>query len=156
MLSSPVVERVVIDTNIFVSALMNAAGAPRAVLRLALNREVLSVIGNALFNALFNEYESLLKRDNLWKDSLLKGSERARLFDALLRVSAWTPIYYLWRPNLRDESDNHLIELAVAAGAETIITANKRDFADSELLFPTLRIETAGEFLDQRKTIWAH
>ena len=59
-------------------------------------------------------------------------------------------------PNLRDESDNHLIELAVAAGAETIITANKRDFADSELLFPALRIETAGEFLDQRKTIWAH
>ena len=91
MLSSPVVERVVIDTNIFVSALMNAAGAPRAVLRLALKREVLPVIGNALFN----EYESLLKRDNLWKDSLLKGSERERLFDALLSVSAWTPIYYL-------------------------------------------------------------
>ena len=152
MLSSPVVERVVIDTNIFVSALMNAAGAPRAVLRLALKREVLPVIGNALFN----EYESLLKRDNLWKESLLKGNERERLFDALLSVSAWTPIYYLWRPNLRDESDNHLIELAVAAGAETIITANKRDFAGSELLFPALRIETAGEFLDQRKTIWAH
>lgn len=149
MLSSPVVERVVIDTNIFVSALMNGAGAPRAVLRLALKREVLPVIGNALFN----EYESLLKRDNLWKDSLLKGSERERLFDALLSASAWTPIYYLWRPNLRDESDNHLIELAVAAGAETIITANKRDFADSELLFPQIRIETAGEFLDQRKTI---
>lgn len=153
MLSSPVVERVVIDTNIFVSALMNAAGAPRAVLRLVLKREVLPVIGNALFN----EYESLLKRDNLWKDSLLKGSERERLFDALLSASAWTPIYYLWRPNLRDESDNHLIELAVAvavaAGAETIITANKRDFADSELLFPQIRIETAGEFLDQRKTI---
>ena len=152
MLSSPVVERVVIDTNIFVSALMNGAGAPRAVLRLALKREVLPVIGNALFN----EYESLLKRDNLWKDSLLKGSEREQLFDALLSVSAWTPIYYLWRPNLRDESDNHLIELAVAAGAETIITANKRDFAASELLFPQIRIETAGEFLDQRKTIWAH
>lgn len=149
MLSSPVVERVVIDTNIFVSALMNGAGAPRAVLRLALKREVLPVIGNALFN----EYESLLKRDNLWKDSLLKGSERERLFDALLSASAWTPIYYLWRPNLRDESDNHLIELAFAAGAETIITANKRDFADSELLFPQIRIETAGEFLDQRKTI---
>ena len=152
MLSSPVVERVVIDTNIFVSALMNAAGAPRAVLRLVLKREVLPVIGNALFN----EYESLLKRDNLWKDSLLKGSERERLFDALLSVSAWTPIYYLWRLNLRDESDNHLIELAVAAGAETIITANKRDFATSELLFSAIRIETAGEFLDQRKTIWAH
>ena len=84
MLSSPVVERVVIDTNIFFSALMNAIGAPRTVLRLALTGEVLPVIGNALFN----EYESLLKRDNLWQDSLLKGSERERLFDALLRVSA--------------------------------------------------------------------
>ena len=152
MLSSPVVERVVIDTNIFVSALMNAAGAPRAVLQLALKREVLPVIGNALFN----EHETLLKRYNLWKDSLLKGSERERLFDALLSVSAWTPIYYLWRPNLWDETDNHLIEPAVAAGAETIITANKRDFADSELLFPQIRIETAEELLDQRKTIWAH
>ena len=79
-----------------------------------------------------------------------------RLFDALLRVSAWAPIYYLWRPNPRDESDNHLLELAVAAGAETIITASRRDFADSELLFPALRIETAGEFLAQRKTICAH
>ena len=38
----------------------------------------------------------------------------------------------------------------------TITTANKRDFADSELLFTELRIETAGEFLDQRKTTWAH
>ncbi|MDD5028207.1 MAG: PIN domain-containing protein [Rhodoferax sp.] len=33
-----------------------------------------------------------------------------------------TEIYYLWRPNLRDEADNHVLELAVAAGAQAIIT----------------------------------
>lgn len=31
-----------------------------------------------------------------------------------LPPSAWTRIYFGWRPNLRDEADNHLVELAVA------------------------------------------
>jgi len=38
-------------------------------------------------------------------------------------------IYFLWRPNLRDEADNHLVELAVAGGAQAVVTRNKRDFA---------------------------
>jgi hypothetical protein len=29
-----------------------------------------------------------------------------------------------WRPNLRDEGDNHLVELAIAGGAEAIVTYN--------------------------------
>jgi len=41
---------------------------------------------------------------------------------------------------LRDEGDNHLIELAVAGGAAAIITKNARDFASAELHFPGLRI----------------
>ncbi|MCK9635128.1 MAG: hypothetical protein M0R41_02470 [Methylobacter tundripaludum] len=28
---------------------------------------------------------------------------------------------YLWRPNLKDEADNHLVELAIAARAAYII-----------------------------------
>ena len=47
----------------------------------------------------------------------LTASERRALFDALLSVSEWIKVYYLWRPNLPDEGDNHLIELAVAGGA---------------------------------------
>jgi putative PIN family toxin of toxin-antitoxin system len=142
-------ERVVIDTNIFVSAIMNPAGAPRSVLRLALTRQIGAIIGNALFC----EYESVLGRDSLWEGGLLDRDERERLFDALMSVSAWVPIYYLWRPNLPDEGDNHLLELAVAGGADAIITANKRDLTRSELRFPSVRIETAGEFLERRSTI---
>jgi hypothetical protein len=43
-----------------------------------------------------------------------------------------------------------VIELAVAGGAEVIISANKRDLNFGELLFPNLRVQTAGEFLNER------
>ncbi len=40
------------------------------------------------------------------------------------------------------ESDNHVLELAVACGAHAIITANARDFDSAELLFPNVRLLT--------------
>lgn len=36
-------------------------------------------------------------------------------------------MFYAWRPNLPDEADKHLIELAVAAQADAIVTRNLRD-----------------------------
>ena len=45
-------------------------------------------------------------------------------------------MYYLRRPNLPAEADNHLVELAVAGGAEAIDTHNTRDFERAELHFP--------------------
>lgn len=62
------------------------------------------------------------------------------LLAALMSVSQWVQVYYLWRPNLRDEGDNHLIELAIAGNAEAIITQNVKDFQRAELIFPQLSI----------------
>jgi predicted nucleic acid-binding protein len=53
---------------------------------------------------------------------------------------------------LRDESDNHLIELAVAGGASRIVTANVRDLVRAELLFPGIEIMRPGQFLKETKT----
>jgi len=69
---------------------------------------------------------------------LLSESEIQELLEAFLSVCQWINIYYLWRPNLRDEADNHLIELAVAGN--TIVTNNVKDFQKTELLFPELSI----------------
>ncbi len=137
------VVRVVIDTNVFVSAVMSADGTAREVLRLALNGDAVPIFGNALFT----EYEDVLARDELFKGSRIGPDERDRLFDAILSVARWVRVYYLWRPNLPDEADNHLVELAVAGGARTIITGNTRDVARGELRFEDLDVVTPARFL---------
>ena len=50
------------------------------------------------------------------------------------------PIYYLWRPNIVDEGDNFLIELALAGNAAHIVTNNIGDLQNAELNFPGLTI----------------
>jgi predicted nucleic acid-binding protein len=56
-------------------------------------------------------------------------------------------IYFLWRPNLPDEADNHIVELAIAGGAEVIVTNNTSDLRGGELSFPQLQVLTPAQFL---------
>jgi putative PIN family toxin of toxin-antitoxin system len=136
--------RIVVDTNIIVGALLRDGGAARAVLRLCLQGEVQPLIGVALFA----EIEDALSRDHLFRTSKLTHAERQELFAAFLSVTKWVPIYYTWRPNLCDEADNHVVDLAVAGNAEYIVTQNERDFAKMELQFPHLKLVTAAEFME--------
>ncbi len=65
-------------------------------------------------NALYLEYEDVLERSSIFTDARLGYDERQGLFDIFLGKCVVFDIYFLWRPNLRDEADNHLMELAVA------------------------------------------
>jgi putative PIN family toxin of toxin-antitoxin system len=134
---------VVIDTNIFIAALMSADGASRRVIRMCLEGQITPLMGNALFS----EYEDVCARDELFDPKTISRSDRDTLLDAFFASCVWVPIYFLWRPNLRDEADNHVVELAIAGNAQSIITANKRDFTAPELRFLGLEICDAGEFL---------
>jgi predicted nucleic acid-binding protein len=89
---------------------------------------------------LFAEYEAVMARDALFRKCILTPRERDELLDAFLSVCQWTHIYFAWRPNVPDESDNHLVELAVAGGAEAMVTRNVRDLAFMELRFPGIRV----------------
>jgi predicted nucleic acid-binding protein len=53
----------------------------------------------------------------------------------------------LWRPNLQDEGDNFLVELALAGNANSIITNNIRDLRSAELKFPGMNIVTPEQIL---------
>ena len=135
----------VIDTNVFVAALRSADGASRAVIRRCLQGQYAPCMSLALFA----EYRDVMGREPLFAASPLTSGERQELFHAFVAVCRLTEIYYLWRPNLRDEADNHVLELAVAAGAQAIVTYNRADFLNAELHFPELRITTPADLLKE-------
>jgi len=58
-------------------------------------------------------------------------------------------VYFGWRPNIPDEGDNHLIELAVAGGAGFIVTNNVADLTGGELRFPEIRVVRPLEFMQE-------
>mgnify|MGYP000042828713 CR=1 FL=1 len=135
---------VVIDCNIFISAVLSQNGTAVEVLRYALKEKFIPQFGQKLFK----EYEDVLSREHIIKNSKLSKDEIDELLNALLSISKWNEIYYLWRPNLKDEGDNHIVELAVASNSKYIITNNKKDFLDKELNFE-FEIVSAKEFLQK-------
>jgi putative PIN family toxin of toxin-antitoxin system len=126
--------RVVIDTNVFVSACMGL-GSSRTIIEACLHKQLTPLMGSALLA----EYEDVLGRTPLFENCRLDAQERAELLDIFLACCEWVRVYYSWRPNLKDEGDNHVVELAVA-GAARIITRNLRDFRAMEIRFPNLKV----------------
>ena len=63
--------------------------------------------------------------------------------------------HFRWRPNLRDEADNHLVELAVAANARCLVTRNLRDLSSGELRSRELRIVLPETLLEETTPPWA-
>ena len=134
---------IVVDSDVFVSALLGGSAA-NAVVAECLRGRFIPLMGAALIA----EYEAQLRRAGLFEASRLTISEREELFDIFVAACRWTRIYYGWRPNLRDEGDNHVIELAIAGNAQAIVTRNTKDFVlAAELRFPHLRIATPAQLL---------
>ena len=134
---------VVVNTNVFVAGLRSGGGASRAVLRRALGGNLQPLFGNALWM----EYQDLLDRP-VWGDATT-SDERQSVLAALALRGRWVTVYYGWRPNLPDEGDNHLIELALAGGAQAIVTHNLRDLRGGELRLGTLRVLTPAQCLEE-------
>jgi len=133
---------IVLDTNVFVSALRSEGGASREVLRRIFQGRHVPLFGNALWL----EYEDLLGRP-LWPDTTT-AAERRQILAALAKAGKWVSVYYGWRPNLPDEADNHLIELAIAGGAQAIVTHNVKDLGRGELNWERLRVLPPARFLE--------
>lgn len=134
----------VIDTNVFVGACLGV-GAASSVVAACLRGQCTPLMSAALFA----EYEDVLQRTTLFDGCRLSAAERDELLDIFMSHCIWTRVYYLWRPNLPDESDNHLIELAVAGGARHVVTKNRRDLQRMELRFPGLHIVLPEDFLKE-------
>ena len=134
--------KVVIDTSVWISALITKECKARDILRLVFQDQIAPQISEPLFR----EYESVMKRKKVQSLTVLTEEEQRELFEAFLSKCIWNDIYYAWRPNLKDENDNFLVELAVASGAEAIITYNVKDFKNAELVFGH-RVTTPEDFI---------
>ena len=139
-------DRIILDTNVLVAALTSPDGASRAVLR-----GVLQGLWEPMISLpLFMEYEDVMARREVLERCPLPEEERQALLDALLSRCTLVEVYYAWRPNLSDEGDNHVFELAVAAQDAALLTWNLRDFASAELRFPQVRVLTPAQWMKEK------
>ncbi len=132
---------VVIDTNVILSALRSNQGK---------SFELISQIGTGCFSfaisvPLILEYEAILKK--YLDRSLFSDVDIGSFIDYLCAAGVRTGIFYLWRPYLKDPFDDHVLEVAVNANADTIVTFNKKDFFAAESL--GIKIQTPKEFLEE-------
>ena len=117
--------QIVIDTNVIISAQRSQRGA---------SSKLVSLIGTGRFEIhmsipLALEYEEVLLRQ---RNSLgLTSDDVADLIDAYCALAhLHKKIYFLWRPQLSDAKDEFILELAVKAQCDYIITYNKKDFVE--------------------------
>ena len=72
------------------------------------------------------EYEEVAKRQA--RSLGLSHSDIDDIIDYLCSIGDHRKIYFLWRPMLRDPHDDLVLELAVEAQVDAIVTYNVRDF----------------------------
>jgi len=93
--------------------------------------------------ALALEYETVGKRAA--SGSRLTNAEKDDVLDYLCAECIRQKIYFLWRPTLKDPTDDMVLEVAVASGAEAIVTFNKKDFGAAAGF--GIKVLTPKEFL---------
>jgi putative PIN family toxin of toxin-antitoxin system len=129
--------RAVLDTNIFVSALLQPQGPPAQVFLLAVSG---SAIQLCVSGEIYAEYEEVIRRPRLKRSQ----SEINNALEAVRQKGFWV------RPSTRvhacaDPDDNIFLECAVAAQAEYLVIGNLKDFPS---IWTGTRIVTARQFLE--------
>ncbi len=132
---------IVIDTNVIIAAMRSKRGASNLLLQL---------LGTGDWQAdisipLVLEYEEVCRR--LLPPLGLSHEQIIDFLDYFCTICQPHKIFYLWRPYLKDADDDFLLELAVEAGADFIVTFNKKDFVGVEKF--SIQALTPKEFLQR-------
>jgi putative PIN family toxin of toxin-antitoxin system len=133
---------ITLDTNVLYQALKSATGASFYILQQVRERK----IQIALSVPLFEEYEDVLKREESFQDFELNIEDIDRFLRFIAYVGKPFNTYFLFRPNLKDEKDNMLVELAITSQSDYLVTSNVKDFKNAELKFDQLKVVTPSEF----------
>src|SRR5438876_563328 len=113
--------RVVIDTNIVVSAMLRSGGLPEAVFNLAVDRKVELYVSDPILA----EYGEVLRRQRLAISQTKIESAMTRVREAVAMV---VPTKAVVAAN--DPDDNVFLECAEAANADYLVTGNIKNFPE--------------------------
>jgi putative PIN family toxin of toxin-antitoxin system len=111
--------RVVLDTNVIVSALLSPNGAPARTFSLALKRKIEVCVSGEVFA----EYEEVLARPHFpWSEEVV-----ADTLASVRQAAAWFATTSRVR-QCADPDDDIFLECAEAAQADYLVTGNLRHF----------------------------
>jgi len=122
---------VVLDTNVIVAGLRSRDGASFQIL----NAIVENRAAFALSVPLLLEYEAVLKRPSTLAATALRAADMDVILNMLCARGKAIQLHYLWRPQLRDEKDEMVLELAINASVDAIVTFNRADFLSAARRF---------------------
>ena len=123
--------KLVLDTDVIVAAVRSPSGASAALLR-ALRAGQFRAAASV---ALFVEYAPPCTRAEHVLAAGVHPHDVTRFLDALAALMEPTEIHYLWRPQVRDPADDMVLEAAVNAMADVIVSFNGKDFGEAPLRF---------------------
>ncbi len=110
-------DRIVVDTNVFVSAVVVPDSIPRQAVDKALDQ------GLVLFSeSTMHELEAVLSRVNF--DHYARREERELFLSQLERVTEFVPTIQLIR-ECRDPKDDKFLEVAINGRADVIVTGDR-------------------------------
>jgi len=123
--------RLVLDTDVVVAAMRSPRGASAAILRAA--RQGRATLLASLPLAL--EYEAVATRAEHRVAAGLSEPEVEVFLTAVVALAEPVTTHFLWRPQLRDPSDEMVLEAAVNGRADALVTFNVRDFGTAPAQF---------------------
>ncbi len=139
--------KIVIDTNVILSAMFSNRGASFRLLELLIASAEEERLHNVVSVPLAMEFEEVLLRSKNRKRYAHFSMQELRLIISdIVAISHQTKLHFLWRPFLKDSFDDKVLETAVNGGAEAIVTFNTKDFVGVKKMF-NIDILTPSELL---------
>ena len=135
--------RIVLDTSVVVAALRSASGASAKILELILFREITLCLDYKMIC----EYRDVATRPEHRKASGLSVRQTAEYLSALEEIAEPVRVKRRYRGLSPDPSDDMVLELAINATADTIVTHNLRHLKKPASQFD-IPVITPAEFLE--------